>query len=145
MRSFPYYYLGKMILPAHFPHSSVFIYPLLYCQFAYVPATGFPGGSVGKESGCNAGDPGSIPGLVRFPGEGHGNPLQYSCLENPMDRGAWRAVLHRVARVGHDLVTKPQPPVLLQVCREESLSHASLWCLLYHSPWHWEEFSHDRK
>ena len=43
----------------------------------------FPGGSVGKESACNAGDLGSIPGLERIPGEGHGNPLQYSCLENP--------------------------------------------------------------
>ena len=47
----------------------------------------FPGGSVGKESACNAGDPGSIPGLGRSPGEGNGNLLQYSCLENPMDGG----------------------------------------------------------
>ena len=45
----------------------------------------FPGGSDGKASACNAGDPGSIPGLGRSPGEGNGNPLQYSCLENPMD------------------------------------------------------------
>ena len=50
--------------------------------------SGFPGGSNGKASGCNAGDPGSIPGAGRAPGEGNGNPLQYSCLENPMDRGA---------------------------------------------------------
>ena len=49
---------------------------------------GFPGGSDGKESACNAGDLGSIPGLGRSPGGGHGNPLQYSCLENPMDKGA---------------------------------------------------------
>ena len=48
----------------------------------------FPGGSDGKASVYNAGDPGSIPGLGRSPGEGNGNPLQYSCLENPMDRGA---------------------------------------------------------
>ena len=48
---------------------------------------GFLGGSDGKASACNAGDPGSIPGLGRSPGEGNGNPLQYSCLENPMDRG----------------------------------------------------------
>ena len=54
---------------------------------------GFPGGSDGKESACNAGDPGSVPGLERSPGEGHGNPLQYLCLENPMDRGAWRATV----------------------------------------------------
>ena len=51
----------------------------------------FPGSSVGKESACSAGDPGSIPGSGRSPGEGYGNPLQYSCLENPMDRGAWWA------------------------------------------------------
>ena len=49
---------------------------------------GFPGGSDGKASACNVGDPGSIPGSGRCPGEGNGNPLQYSCLENPMDRGA---------------------------------------------------------
>ena len=48
----------------------------------------FPGGSDGEESACNAGDPGSIPGLGRAPGEGDGYPLQYSCLENPMDGGA---------------------------------------------------------
>ena len=50
---------------------------------------GFPGGSDSKASACNAGDPGLIPGLGRSPGEGNGSPLQYSCLENPMDRGAW--------------------------------------------------------
>ena len=50
---------------------------------------GVPGGSDGKASACNAGDPGSIPGLGRSPGEGNGNPLQHSCLENPMDGGAW--------------------------------------------------------
>ena len=50
---------------------------------------GFPGGSAGKESACNAGDLGSIPGLGRSPGGGHGNPLQHSCLGIPMDRGAW--------------------------------------------------------
>ena len=49
----------------------------------------FPGGASGKDSACNAGDPGSIPGLGRSPIEGNGNPLRYSCLENPMDRGAW--------------------------------------------------------
>ena len=49
----------------------------------------FPGGSDGKASVYNAGDPGSIPALGRSPGEGNGNPLQYYCLENPMDRGAW--------------------------------------------------------
>ena len=59
---------------------------------------GFPGGSGGKESACNAGDLGSIPGLGGSLGEGNVNPLQYSCLENPMDRGAWQATVHRVAK-----------------------------------------------
>ena len=59
---------------------------------------GFPGGSDGKESAHNAGDLGSISGSGRSPGEGNGNPLQYSCLENPMDRGAWRATVHEVAK-----------------------------------------------
>ena len=59
---------------------------------------GFPGGSDAKESTCNAGDLGSNPGLGRSPGEGHGNPLQYSCLENPMDRGAWWAIVHGVKK-----------------------------------------------
>ena len=59
---------------------------------------GFSGGSEGKASACNAGDPGSIPGLGRSPGEGNGNPLQYSCLENAMDRGAWQATVHGVTK-----------------------------------------------
>ena len=59
---------------------------------------GFPGGSEVEESACNAGDLGSIPGSGRSPGEGNGNPLQYSCLENPMDGGAWRAAVHGVAK-----------------------------------------------
>ena len=63
-----------------------------------------------QESACNAGDPGLIPDFRRFPGEGNGNPLQYSCLENPIDRGAWQAAVHGVARVGHDLATTPPPP-----------------------------------
>ena len=59
---------------------------------------GFPGGSDSKESAFNAGDPGSIPGWGRSPGEGNGNPLQYSCLENSVDRGAWQATVHGVAK-----------------------------------------------
>ena len=59
---------------------------------------GFPHSSVSKESACSAGDPGSIPGLGRSPREGNGNPLQYSCLENSMDRGAWWATAHGVTK-----------------------------------------------
>ena len=59
---------------------------------------GFPGGSDGKESACNAGDWGLTPGLGRPPGEGNGNPLQDSCLENPVDKGAWQATVHGVAK-----------------------------------------------
>ena len=59
-----------------------------------------------KEFACNAWDPGSIPESGRFPGAGNGNPLQYSRLENPIDRGAWQATGHGVIRIGHDLVTK---------------------------------------
>ena len=58
----------------------------------------FPGGSDGKESACNAGDPGSIPGFGRFPGEGNGYPLEYSCLKNSMDRKAWQATVHGVIK-----------------------------------------------
>ena len=58
----------------------------------------FRGGSDGKESACNVGDPGFIPGSGRLPGKGHGNPLQYSCLENSIDRGAWWAAIHGVAK-----------------------------------------------
>ena len=58
----------------------------------------FPGSSAGKESACNAGDPGSIPGLGRSPGERIDYPLQYSCLENSMDRGAWQATVHGIAK-----------------------------------------------
>ena len=64
---------------------------------------GFPSGTVVKKnSACNvgaAGDSGSVPGLGRSPGEGNGNPLQHSCLENPMDRGAWHTIVHRVAEL----------------------------------------------
>ena len=62
----------------------------------------FPGGSVVKNPPANAGNVGSIPGLGRSPRGGHSNSLQYSCLGNPMDRGAWRAAVHAAARVGHD-------------------------------------------
>ena len=59
---------------------------------------GFPGGSEGKASACNMEDLGSIPGLGRSPGDGKGHPLQYSCLENSMDRGAWQITVHGVTK-----------------------------------------------
>ena len=59
---------------------------------------GFPGGSVVKNMPVKAGDAGSIPGSGRYPGEGNGNPFQYSCLGNPTDRGAWWATVHGVAK-----------------------------------------------
>ena len=63
-----------------------------------LPILYFPGGSDGKESACNAGDPGLMPGSGRSPGEGNGYPLQYSCLENPMDRAAWQTIVHGVSK-----------------------------------------------
>ena len=88
------------------------------------------GGSDGKASTSNAGDPGSIPGLGRSPGEGNGNPLQCSCLENPMDRGAWRATVHGVAKsrtrlsdftfTCHFHLLTPRTDLVLQYFRE--------WC-----------------
>ena len=71
--------------------SGVYLQVLLCCQ-------GFPSGSDGKETACNAGDLGLIPGSGRPPGEENGNPLQYSCLENPMVRGAWQSTVHGVAK-----------------------------------------------
>ena len=68
-------------------------------SFSSLSAIGFPGGSDGKASACNAGDLGLIPGSGRCPGEVNGNPLQYSCLENPMDGEAWWATVHEVAEL----------------------------------------------
>ena len=82
---------------------------------------GFPHSSVCKESSCNSGDPSSIPGSWRVPGEGNGNPLLYSYLENPMDRGAWQALARGVARVRYDLMTQSV----------QSLSHVRLFA----TPW----------
>ena len=68
------------------------------CIYTLLSDVSFPGGSDGKVSACNVGDPGSIPGLGRSPGEGNGNLLQYSCLENSMDWGAWWATVHVVIK-----------------------------------------------
>ena len=69
----------------------------------------FPNSSDCKESACNVGDLGSVPGLGKSCGEGNGNPFQYPCLENPMDRGAWQTTVHGVSRVRHNTATKPPP------------------------------------
>ena len=61
-------------------------------------SSGFPGGPVVKNLPANAGESVSVPGLGRSPGKGNSNPLRYSCLENPMDRGAWQATVHRVTK-----------------------------------------------
>ena len=79
----------KSLLQYHSSKASV-----LWCSASF----DFPGGSDGKVSACNVGDPGSIPGSGRSSGEGNGNPLQYSCLENPMYRGAWETTVHGVAK-----------------------------------------------
>ena len=91
-------------------HGFTYILKLMNYKFTFLERTStlnfqfsfqfneFPGGSKDKPSACYAGDPGLILGLGRSPGEGNGNPLQYSCLENPMDRGAWEATVHGVTK-----------------------------------------------
>ena len=76
-------------------------------MYVYLIHGGFPGSSVVKESACTAGVLDSIPRSGKSPGEENGNPLQYSCLENSRGRGALRATVHGVARVGQNLATKP--------------------------------------
>ena len=73
------------------------MYPIVHCSTVY-NSLAFLGGSDGKACARNVGDLGSIPGSGRSPGEGNGNPLQYSCLENSMDGGAWWAIVHAVAK-----------------------------------------------
>ena len=85
----------------------------------------FPGGSDGKASAYNVGDLGSIPGSGISPGEGNGNPLQYSCLENPVDRGVWRATVHGMAGVIHNLGlyhhhSEYDPWLQLRVCMQNT-------------------------
>ena len=96
---------------------------------------GFPSSSEGKASTCNAQDLGSIPGSGRSSGEGNGNPLQYSCLGNPMDRAAWQATIHGVA-VRHDWATNTQgnsfcdlkqPDGTSGICSQKTYLHPCLW------------------
>ena len=81
-----------------YSHDNHLITLLFLKQSIYIIIQDFPGGSDGKASAYSAGDPGSIPGSGRCPGEGNGNPLQYSCMENPMDRVAWWATVHGVSK-----------------------------------------------
>ena len=92
--------VSHMPSPAHrhsFPHGQRHVAEWHTSDQGWAYTGDFPGGS-GKESTCNAGDPGSIPESGRSPGGGHGNPLQCSCLENPMDRGVLQAMVHQVAK-----------------------------------------------
>ena len=81
----------KVIFSFSYMEGMIFLWLVISCE-------AFPGGSDSKEFTCNAGDSGSIPGSGRFPGEGNDYPLQYSCMENSMDRGTWQAIVHAVAK-----------------------------------------------
>ena len=111
------------------------------CSVLTVPTVNpdphFKGGGASPVAVCmqnlpaNAGDPGSIPGSGRSPGGGNSNPFQYSCLENSMNRGALWATVHGVARVGHNLVTKPasSPHFKIRLHENNTHGHASNGCL----------------
>ena len=96
-------FLPAILIPACNSSSPAFL--MIYFVYKLKKQKGFSGGAEVKASACNVGDLGSIPGLGRSPGGGNGNPLQYSCLENPMDGGAWWTTVHRLQRVGHDWET----------------------------------------
>ena len=100
-------------------HSSILAWRIPWT----IQSMGFPHSSVGKESSCSAGDAGLIPGSGRVPGGGHGNPLQYSCLENPKDRGAWQATFHGVSRIGYDLMTEQQQRINTILAASRDASH----------------------
>ena len=119
--------------------------PFVQTKGSLVHVEGIPGGSDGKESTCSAGDPGSIPGLGRSAGEENGYPLQYSCLENPTVRGAWRA---RVSEVTKSDTTEqltcvePHPVCLVGLGAESGLPPVNLCCCsplshvqLFATPW----------
>ena len=109
---------------------SIFLFHLSFRNFLYCLLSltaGFPGGSVVKNPPANAEDTDLIPGSGRFPGEGNGNLFQYSCLENPMDRRAWKATAHGVQRVKHDLVTKHAHTHTHT--HTHTLTHTSLTCV----------------
>ena len=85
------------------------------CVSIHTHIYGFPGVSDSKESTYNSGDLDSTTGLGRFPGERNGNPLQYSCLKNSMDKEAWWTTVHGVERAGHDLATEQQQQYMYHI------------------------------
>ena len=88
----------------------------------------------GKETACSAGDQGSIPGLGRSPGGGHGNPLQHSCLGNPTNRGAWQATVHRVAKSQTHLNTEHPCRHVVSIVNSTAMNtgvHASFWAIFF--------------
>ena len=112
---------------------------------------GFPGGSDGQESTCNVGNLGSIPRLGRSPGEGNGSPPQYSCLENPMDRGAWWVTVHEVTKSWTQLsdfhfLTHPQREAVAHLgsvslnCLKRAKAVVERWCHSWNSclSWIWK-------
>ena len=107
-----------------FQHQSFYLSLAIY----FIIDTGAPGGSDGKESACSAGDLGSIPGLGRSPGEGNGNPLQYSCLKNPMERGAWQAKVHGVAELDATEQLHFHFLLLLMMLNQDLLVSSFLMC-----------------
>ena len=119
-------------LPSHFqPSPNLLLWLWVLADLVSGLLCGLPCSSVGKESACNAGDLGSIPRSGRCPGEGNGNPLQCSCQGNPMGRGAWRAAVHGVARVGYDWATKQPPALLSGLILKHSLMHSAAPSCLY--------------
>ena len=136
-----------MIFPFSFSHRSIlclsihpfvlFLYLWMYLCFYISPpfnlcpvpgiVLGFPGGSGGKESTCNAGDPGSIPRLGRSPGERNGYPIQYSCLENSMDRRAWQTTVYRIAKSQTPLTWPTHKGVVLSAYKYELILTIIPW------------------
>ena len=102
MNSYEDHSLLSLICPSDMiVYVGVYTYISHICMYMHIYTRDFPGNSDSKESASNARDPrdlGLIPGLGRFPGKGNGSPLQYSCLEDSMDRGAWRATVHGVTK-----------------------------------------------
>ena len=114
------------IFPFFAPSSSEVAVGLLVLLYLAVYSLGFPCGSDRNESACNARDPGLIPGSGRSPGEGNGHPHQYSCLENSMDRGAWRVTVHALAANAHNFFF-PLLSVLRILLLQEPFCRCKSW------------------